>query len=188
MKSQHVLAFALLSSSLILGCSEDSKPANYDYGSTKKDTGGAGMEQGVGQEAGGQKEASVSKDSAGGAKDHLITIDKPAGTNCPTPFAGCTNYIDWTSSTSTTINFGGAGGNTYQPNCVKIKSGQSITFAGDFTMHPLAQACGPASVITNGTGSSTTFKFSGAGTWGYYCTLHGTASGSGMAGSIQVVP
>ncbi len=37
-------------------------------------------------------------------------------------------------------------------------------------------------------GSSVSITFSAAGLYGYYCTAHGTKTGSGMAGAIQVVP
>jgi plastocyanin len=72
---------------------------------------------------------------------------------------------------------------------MKIKSGQTVTFSGSFAAHPLDAACQPASAITNvTTGASTTVTFTTIGYYNYYCTFHGTSGGTGMAGSIEVVP
>ena len=102
-------------------------------------------------------------------------------------FAGCSTFQDVTLGTAT-VSFGGAAGIAYSPKCLKVKAGQMVTFQGGFGVHPLAQACGPAQVITNGTGTQTAFTFSVAGTYGFYCTLHGSAAGTGMAGALLVVP
>jgi plastocyanin len=130
-----------------------------------------------------------------GAKKDGVSADKGAGPDaagsaCAAAYAGCTTYQDLTGSSATrTVTFGGTVGNAYDPKCVQVKVGQSVTFSGGtFSFHPLAQACGPAPVITAGTGTTASFTFNTAGIYGYYCTVHGTASGTGMAGSIQVVP
>lgn len=109
------------------------------------------------------------------------------GGMCAAAFAGCATYDDHTpAADARAIAFTFS---MYTPKCMKIKVGQSVTFSGDFTAHPLAQSCGPAAdVITNGTGSSKTVTFSTAGDYGYYCQIHGAANGSGMAGSITVIP
>jgi plastocyanin len=76
----------------------------------------------------------------------------------------------------------------YHPKCLTIKVGQSVTFSGSFAAHPLREACGPAASLTSTSGgSSATFTFDVAGDYGYYCPVHGTSSGTGMAGSIRVV-
>lgn len=109
------------------------------------------------------------------------------GGACAAAFAECATYEDHTAAAdSRTIAFVTA---MYTPRCMKIKAGQMVTFSGQFAAHPLMQSCGPtANVITNGTGTSESITFATAGDYGYYCTIHGTASGFGMAGSISVVP
>jgi plastocyanin len=110
----------------------------------------------------------------------------PAG--CAISYAGCSSYQDATSN-NPTITFG-TGGNIYDPKCVKVKVGQSVTFSGTFAVHPLAQAsCAPAQTITStSSGTTATFTFNTPGVYGFYCTVHGTPQGTGMAGSIMVVP
>jgi plastocyanin len=121
-----------------------------------------------------------------GCGDSSTPAREAGSSGCATGYAGCSSFQDGTTG-SQTITFGTAG-NTYQPSCLKVKVGQQVTFSGTFSVHPLTQACGPAQVITNGSGTSTTFTFATAGLYGYYCAVHGFANGNGMAGSIQVVP
>lgn len=108
---------------------------------------------------------------------------------CRVDFSGCTSFVDLTMDPSPTIRFP-AGGNRYSPDCARIRSNQTILFSGDFGNHPLAQACGPVgNVLVNRSGQSRTFSLSeGLGLYGYYCTAHGSSSGQGMAGAIEVVP
>jgi plastocyanin len=118
--------------------------------------------------------------------DVLAQSDAAAGL-CAASYAGCTTYTDATASgASRTITFGFA---FYSPKCLQIRAGQSVTFSGTFGSHPLTPACGPAAAITGtSAGNSATFTFTVTGDYGYYCSLHGAPSGSGMAGSIRVVP
>lgn len=99
--------------------------------------------------------------------------------------------MDLTAATATrTVTFTYP---SYTPKCAKIKAGQSVTFSGDFSAHPLTAgtvSSGTAtpqsgSPITNGTGTSATFAFPTAGTFPYYCGVHFSA---GMTGAIYVVP
>jgi plastocyanin len=121
----------------------------------------------------------------GATADKSTAADSLAG--CAASYAGCSTYQDATSGTPT-ITFGTA--NLYDPKCVKVKVGQSVTFSGTFAVHPLAQAsCAPAQAITStSSGSTATFTFNTAGVYGFYCTAHGTPQGAGMAGAIMVVP
>jgi plastocyanin len=112
----------------------------------------------------------------------------------PITFARCgtvgTPYLDLTSSTATTITFPAGGSDAYSLPCVRVRLGQSVTFQGTFQSHPVKQACGPVSggVPTTSSGSSLTVVLDRAlGTFGYYCTNHGSSSGSGMSGAIDVV-
>lgn len=112
----------------------------------------------------------------------------PEEGQCAENFAGCTELEDRTADdASRTIAFGDTLGNTYAPKCLKIKAGQTVTFDGDFTVHPLAHACGPAETIPNvTTGTSEAVTFETSGNYGYFCTRHGNPAGGGMAGRIVV--
>jgi plastocyanin len=129
--------------------------------------------------------------SDGHPADTAMTIDSPvvdaSPMACASAFAGCSSYTDETANASHTIMFGDALGFSYSPKCLKIRSGQPVTFSGSFASHPLGQGCGPATVITS-TSPSGALTFTTTGIYGYYCHFHGDPSGSGMAGSIQVVP
>jgi len=113
---------------------------------------------------------------------------------CAPGFAGCgsaTDYVDATLSTGAVVVAFPAGGETsYSPKCLRVHLGQDVTFRGSFDSHPLDQACGPLAggIPSVGGGSSTVISFDVAlGTYGYYCQNHGSPSGGGMAGAIQVV-
>jgi plastocyanin len=105
---------------------------------------------------------------------------------CPSTYADCASFTDGTASSPGPVvafqNF------AYDPKCLKVKVGQPVTFQGDFSVHPLRQSCGPAPVLTGGTGTQSTFTFSVAGFYGYYCLDHGSSTGQAMAGAILVVP
>jgi plastocyanin len=108
-------------------------------------------------------------------------------TGCP-GFAGCLTFVDLTDPAAVrTVHFP-VGGNRYSPECIRVSAGQTVTFAGDFSNHPLVQECGPAAqVLGASNGSSAAFPLSAPGTYGYYCMMHGSPSGSGMSGAIEVV-
>ena len=112
------------------------------------------------------------------------------GEACPQAFAGCQSLTDATAAgADRTIRFGVEQGNNYAPKCLEVKKGQTITFEGDFVLHPLSAACGTleetlASTVETGTNSTITFDQ--AGDFGYFCTKHGTPAGTGMAGFIRV--
>ena len=63
---------------------------------------------------------------------------------------------------------------------MKIKAGQTVTWKGDHTLHPLGAKGGDAS---NPIKEAETVTFPAAGTFGYVCTAHAT-----MTGAILVVP
>jgi plastocyanin len=99
---------------------------------------------------------------------------------------GCTTFTDLTGTATPTITFGGADGLHYLPNCAQLKVGQSVTFAGSFSSHPLFETCGPALAITQtSSGSTATFTFSDAGVYGFWCEIH---HGIGMVGALKVIP
>jgi len=101
---------------------------------------------------------------------------------CP-GFAGCTSF-----TAGTTVDFPN-GNETYSPKCLRVTAGQPISFMGSFNNHPLRQACGPAAQALGATsGNSAQLTLTVPGVYGYYCGVHGDATGSGMAGAIEVVP
>ena len=120
---------------------------------------------------------------------------------CPPAFAGCGSdaappFFDQTAedagrvvtfqtTTTTPPRY------EYTPKCLRIKTGQTVTFTGDFYIHPLAPACGPSAALENRTDagiSSSTFTLSAPGAYGYYCLDHGNTQGASMSGVIDVVP
>jgi plastocyanin len=104
-------------------------------------------------------------------------------------FSGCTTFTDLTDAGPATIRFP-VGGDRYSPACARVRFGQSVTFeGGDFSVHTLGQACGPVSgAIGASSGQSFTVTFNRAlGIFGYHCSQHGSPSGAGMAGAIEVV-
>jgi plastocyanin len=82
-------------------------------------------------------------------------------------------------------------GSSFNPPSVDIGNGGTINWSG-LTGHNVmfTTAGSPPDITTGNTGSST---FSGAGTYYYYCSIHGSAGApggpnNGMAGAIVVHP
>ncbi|MBN1606218.1 MAG: hypothetical protein JW940_06270 [Polyangiaceae bacterium] len=72
-------------------------------------------------------------------------------------------------------------------DCLKIRAGQSVTWSGNFTTHPLEPWLGdtpnPIESHTGDTGDHVV-GFDASGTFGYRCAVHTTT----MFGAIWVVP
>jgi plastocyanin len=103
--------------------------------------------------------------------------------------APCLTLADYT--TATAVSFGGAFGNTYSPRCITVRVGMAVTWNGSFIAHPMAAGTGgsPSSPIpSTTTGTTATAMFGTAGYYPFYCTAHGTAAGTGMAGVVRVIP
>lgn len=99
---------------------------------------------------------------------------------------GCDTFTDATSGSATVNGPTGATPAQYSPNCVHIKTGQTVTFALDFTDHPMQPFGGdtPSPILETTSGTSVQFTFANAGTFGFQCEAHpGT-----MHGAIQVTP
>lgn len=104
-------------------------------------------------------------------------------------FAPCNAESDYMSAT--TVSFGGTLGSVYSPRCVTVRAGSSLTFSGSFGGHPLRPSTrGTASnpIPSTDSGSSVMVTFPAVGFYPYYCSFHGTDSGSGMAGVVRVIP
>lgn len=127
------------------------------------------------------------------------TADAPAdgaGDATGTIVNGCDRATaeDRTGAGTTTIEFGGAHGDSYSPACVRVTAGTAVTFAGDaFAIHPLTggtaeggqatpDPTSPLMPVTD-TGTSKTFTLGSPGTYPFYCAIHHTL---GMRGAIFV--
>jgi plastocyanin len=72
---------------------------------------------------------------------------------------------------------------SYNPTPTTIKTGDTATFSGSFSSHPLVWDAN--NFATTNTGSSRSFSFSQPGTYLYHCQIH--AQTQGMVGQITVV-
>ncbi|HXX30824.1 MAG TPA: plastocyanin/azurin family copper-binding protein [Myxococcaceae bacterium] len=99
-------------------------------------------------------------------------------------------------SADRTVAFGGfqgSGAFSYSPSCMIIAAGQTVSFQGDFTMHPLSRGTvndvnagspnSPLPLPANDVGSSLAVTFPASGDYPYWCTIH---TREGMNGAIQV--
>jgi plastocyanin len=107
----------------------------------------------------------------------------------------CTAESQYVSNT-TTINFPTSPTDfSYSPKCLKVPAGTTVTFSGDFGMHPLepsanrgAQTGNPIT-LTSSTpdGGTKDFTFSTPGFYAYYCAEHDlNDSGNFMDGVVWV--
>jgi plastocyanin len=71
----------------------------------------------------------------------------------------------------------------YNPTPVTVKTGDTATFSGSFTSHPLVWDGGE--YATTATGTSSAFSFSVPGTYRYHCQIH--AVSNNMRGELNVV-
>lgn len=103
----------------------------------------------------------------------------------------CNADSDYVTGT-TTISFGflGARGAVYDPRCLAIEAGSTVTFSGDFDLHPLYPSRSRGALAGNpigGRGSDSTrdVLFPQPGYFAYYCGIHGAFDdGSTMAGVV----
>ncbi len=113
------------------------------------------------------------------------SVTPPTDGSGVTVLNGCSSYVDKTAS-GASITFPMAGAPMqYQPACVHIKAGQTVTWTGSFSSHPLIPEGGgtPNPTPDTSTGTTTTMTFPNAGTYGYGCGIHAS-----MMGAIQVTP
>ena len=113
---------------------------------------------------------------------------------------GCTDamFLDRTGgSSSRVVGFGGSNGSgvfTYSPRCMTIAAGQSVTFTGDFSAHPLSPGTGPMATDAGSTGNpiprqdsntvpTVRVGFLSAGDSPDFCVSH---SAAGRVGVIRV--
>jgi len=110
------------------------------------------------------------------------------------PVPPCPAEADYSAGTSTVV-FGFLGtppGFVYEPKCLAIDAGDTVTFSGSFAVHPLypsekrgTRAGNPISGVS--TGDRKDVQFPRPGFFAYYCGIHGGADdGATMAGVIWV--
>ena len=160
------LVAALLAGAAALGCSGNGAVNPLGVGGS---SGGAGSGGTAGTGGDGQG-------GAGGDRGFIA-------------FAPCTNETSYVTG-QTTIAFGGGNGDNYNPPCLQVPLGATVTFAGDFGNHPLAPSAARGTqtgnpIAATGLGSTASFTFPVAGFWAYYCTNHGSdPDGTFMSGVI----
>ena len=67
--------------------------------------------------------------------------------------------------------------------CTTVKVGQSVTFSGSFTIHPLVGSGGDTpNPISGAQAAAGVATFTKAGTFGFLCSIH-----PGMTGAIKVI-
>jgi plastocyanin len=104
------------------------------------------------------------------------------------PCNAASNY----SIGATSISFGGAEGDSYNPTCLKVPAGTTVTFLGDFGNHPLAPSAARGTltgnpIVVTSAGSTASFTFPAAGFWAFYCMVHGSdPDGDLMSGVVWV--
>jgi plastocyanin len=118
---------------------------------------------------------------AGNGKDSAIAQDSGQDSGAPA-INGC-GPNDFKAANAITWNF------TVSPACVTVKPGDSVTWNGDFTTHPLDAFNGDSPNPITGAGAtadggtSVTVKFTTAGTYGFHCNIHAS-----MLGAVKVAP
>ena len=104
----------------------------------------------------------------------------------------CPAEADYATGTDT-VRFGFFGtpaAFVYDPKCLAVDAGDTVTFSGSFAAHPLYPSTSRGTVEGNpiggqSVGESKVIRFDRPGFFAYYCGVHGAAdNGSTMAGII----
>lgn len=129
----------------------------------------------------------------GAPTDAGAPADAPAGP--PASLNDCTpSDYDDRSGDMAERTIAPRGSTGYTPRCVIVRVGQSVTFAMDFSTHPLVPgvphgprtgATSPNLIPPQRTGTQAMVTFTAAGNYPFYCDVHGHV---GMAGVVRVVP
>lgn len=77
--------------------------------------------------------------------------------------------------------------NAYTPKCLKVRAGTQVTIDAS-VVHPLKGINANSPWETMSYTTAQTRTLSTAGVYPYYCTNHGSPTGTGMAGAVWVVP
>lgn len=188
MKHVTLVSFVLAASAAAYACSSD------DTTATPATTADAGSD------AGGAADTGTAADSGNVTDAGTVDTGIDAG---PVPIACTEAELDAPTADFRGTDAGGQGAGgadisfpnddapaQYVNRCVKIKVGQTVTFAGAFAKHPL-QAFGgdspsPIPALTNVTPDAGVLEvtFTTAGEFGFRCNFHPNF----MRGAVKVVP
>jgi plastocyanin len=94
----------------------------------------------------------------------------------------CTSYVDRTAAGADRTLPWVLSISANPTRCMKVAVGQTVTWAGSFSTHPLINDGGDTPNPIAGHDASGNVTFTAAGTFGYLCSVHAT-----MTGAIQVV-
>ncbi len=104
---------------------------------------------------------------------------------------GCTTFTDMSSSNAIrVINFANF---SYNPACMQIAAGQSVTFSGNFGAHPLTRGAKAGSggvsdsanpITAPASGNSVTIPLTTPGDYPYFCATH--FASNNMYGVVRV--
>ena len=130
-------------------------------------------------------DAAISRDAA--RVDLGPPDDTGSAAPCPVTFAACTTLEDHTADATVAVAFNGF---AYEPRCIRVHVGATVSIPGS-GLHPLHNAaCSPAETplptVMGGLQGNGDYTFTAVGNYGYFCNNHGTNAGSGMAGLIVV--
>ncbi|MFO0679612.1 MAG: hypothetical protein U0169_24000 [Polyangiaceae bacterium] len=123
-------------------------------------------------------------DSGVAVSDTGVTND--AASDAETKLQGCgaADFVDRSDATASRNLTWDFDAGSIPERCMKIKVGQTVTWTGNFTTHPLVGGGGdtpnPVDGAQTAGGMAT---FANAGTYGYFCDNHAF-----MKGAILVVP
>ncbi len=86
-------------------------------------------------------------------------------------------------ATNHIITFGGSLGDAYSPSSLSVNVGDTVTWEGDFSAHPLSSTSVPngAASFSNSTGTTFSYVVTAAGTYHYQCDFHHSL---GMVGTF----
>jgi plastocyanin len=143
-------------------------------------SGGAGTTGSAGTTGGAGTTGTAGTTGAGGGNFMAVL---PCGTS--------SSY----SSSGNTVNFGlitvnGTAMLTYDPKCLKVSPGSTVSFTGDFLSHPLTpsvRGTQGSPITSTSAGTAKSFTFPNPGFFAYYCAVHDPSdTGMFMSGVIWV--
>ncbi len=137
----------------------------------------------LGPEAGGQTATATVDDADGSPVSFTATAEDDTPPEPPAPPA---------PPDATIQVLGPSGGNRFSPTEVTIQAGETVAWiwpstAEDHTVTPDDGQPTGSGPPANGP-KDYRFTFTTAGTYAFYCTVHGGPGGSGMSGTVIVEP
>jgi plastocyanin len=133
---------------------------------------------------------------AGSGSNGSGSAGSPSNGDEPATLNGCTadEYADRSAEDAERVVQIAAAGLVFTPPCMTIAAGQTVSFEGSLSAHPLAPgnaddhaAGSPDSpIVATSSGNRVEFTFDTPGTFAYFCELHSFGAGMGMAGAIHV--